>query len=231
MIELYLGSVGSGKSYHALQKGLCKISAIPDRYVVANFPINVRIDDNKYPFWSIIKKIKQWHWNKKVRVEGRRWIYLENEEMTVDKLIEISIEKDFIGKEGNSLLIVDEAGIKFNSRDWNIKSDERKKWIKFFSQCRKFGFDVILVAQDERMVDRQIRAAAEYRVMHRMANRFSFFKLLPFKLFMYVSFWNGGSFRGNLEMSILRKSIANRYDTMQLFDIENIIKSVKGKAS
>lgn len=111
----------------------------------------------------------------------------------------------------------------FNSRDWNIQPSERKKWIKFFSQSRKFGYDCILVAQDERMIDRQIRAAAEYRVMHRLANRFSYFKLLPFKLFFYVAFWSGGTFRGLLSMDFLLPWVANRYDTMRLFDIQKII--------
>jgi len=197
MIELYLGSVGSGKSYHALRRGLEKISCRPARYVVANFPIKCR--------------------NKK---DKERWIFLDNDDLTVDMLIKISLEKGFIGKEGHALLIIDEAGINFNSRDWNIKGEERKKWVKFFSQSRKFGYDVILVAQDERMIDRQIRSCAEYRVFHRLANRFSWFKLLPFKLFFYVSFWCGGNFRGGLQLDVLLPWVARRYDSMRLFDVD-----------
>lgn len=229
MIELYLGSVGSGKTYHAVQRGLYNISGIPDKYTIANFPIKIDFDTRDYKWWQPVRKIRQYLHNKKMEIHKRRWIYLDNDEMTVDKLIEISIKYKFIGKESSALLIIDEAGIKFNSRDWNIKPNERKKWIKFFSQCRKFGYDVVLVAQDERMIDRQIRAAAEYKVMHRMANRFSFFKLLPFKLFFYVYFWNGGNFRGKLELAMLNKKVANRYDTMRLFDVDNIIRSVTGK--
>lgn len=201
MVELYLGSVGSGKSYHALVRGLSKISCWPDRYVVANFPIR---------FSKNVKRAER---------EKQRWLFLEDDQITPEKLIGLSVQKDFIGKEGYALLIIDEAGIKFNSRDWQIKGEERKKWIKFFSQSRKFGYDVILIAQDERMVDRQIRAAAEYRVMHRLANRFSWFKFLPVKMFFYVSFWCGGNFRGRLEIDFLKPWLANRYDTMRLFEV------------
>ena len=202
MIELYLGAVGSGKSYHALRRGIRKVNCLDRNIVVANFPI-------KY------SKRK-----KKGKREKENWLYMD--EFNVDDLIRISIEKKFIGKENFALLIVDEAGIKFNSRDWMIAPAERKKWIKFFSQSRKFGYDVVLVAQDERMIDRQIRAAAEYRVMHRMLNRFSFFKLLPFKVFAYISYWSGGSFRGKMEMDMLLPWIANRYDSMKLFDISEL---------
>lgn len=226
MISMFLGSVGSGKSYHALCKGIGKITGFHDRYCIANFPIDVKKDENVYPWWRIFKKLQQKYHNKKMDNDSKRWVYVENDKLTVEKLIRESIEKGFIGKEGHALLIVDEAGVFFNSRDWNIRPDERKNWIKFFSQSRKFGYDVVLVAQDDRMVDRQIRAAAEYKVFHRKANNFSFFKLLPFTMFFYVSFWNGGNFNGSLECGFLRKGIAKRYDTMSLFSVDKIIASL-----
>ena len=53
------------------------------------------------------------------------------------------------------MIVIDEAQCIFNSRDWNGKGivhsalkkqpDSRMDWIKFFSQHRKFGFNVILI--------------------------------------------------------------------------------------
>lgn len=195
MIELYLGSVGSGKSYHALRRGISKVNAWRNNIVVANFPIFA-----------------------KTKREKENWIYVE--EPTVEYLINLSIDRGFRGKEGYALLIIDEAGIFFNSRDWQIKGQERKEWIKFFSQSRKFGYDIVLIAQDERMIDRQIRSMAEYKVKHLKLRNFTWFKWLPFQFFMYVSFWTGGKFSGTPQIDIFLPWIARKYDTMRLFDIK-----------
>lgn len=194
VIEVYTGTVGSGKSYHALSKGLSRIRSIPDRYVIANFPIKA-----------------------KSRKEKKRWLY--NEEITVSLLIQKSFELGAYGKEGHSLLIIDEAGIEFNSRDWQINGQARKEWIKFFSQSRKFGYDVILVAQDMRMIDRQIRSLAEFEVKHVKANNYWLLKILPITAFFYVSFWSGGRFRGTMDLGILLPWVARKYDTMKMFNM------------
>lgn len=196
MIEIFTGTVGSGKSYHALVRGLNKVNCIPERYVIANFPIKYK--------------------NKK---ERKRWIYTENDYLTVDYLIEQSFKLGLYGNEGKGLIIIDEAGVMFNSRDWQIAGNKRKEWIKFFSQSRKFGYDVIMIAQDMRMIDRQIRALAEFEVKHVKANNYGLFKILPITVFLYVTYWMAGRFKGKLNMGILFPWIANRYDTMKMFDM------------
>lgn len=204
MIELYTGSVGSGKSYHALRRGLVKCNAWTNNVVVANFPIRATS-----------------------KREKENWIYVD--EPCVDYLIELSVDRKFIGREGYALLIIDEAGLFFNSRDWQIKSNERKKWIKFFSQSRKFGYDVVLIAQDERMIDRQIRSMAEYRVKHLKLRYFWYFKWLPLQVFMYVAFWTGGRFNGIPSLDVYLPWVARKYDTMRLFDMGDAIAEVLGK--
>lgn len=67
--------------------------------------------------------------------------------------------------EGEILLVVDECQLIFNTRAWN--DDDRAGWISFLSQHRKIGYEVILVAQNFEMVDKQIRALVEYEVNHR----------------------------------------------------------------
>lgn len=203
MIDLYLGSVGSGKSYHALKEGIEKTKQ-RGGFVVANFPIKPK--------------------NKK---EEERWIYLED--FSPKDLIRLSIERGSFGNEGRALVIVDEAGIKFNSRDWQVNPNERKEWIKFLSQSRKFGYDIILVAQDERMVDRQIRKLAEYNVKHIKLRNYKWMKLLPWQIFAVIRFWNGATFRGQVSFLFFNPFLAKRYDTMKLFDLDKEIREIAEK--
>ncbi len=195
LIEIYTGTVGSGKSYHALCRGLSKVR-IGNKPCIANFPIKA-----------------------KSKREKKNWHYLDNEEITVMKLIELSFAQGAYGKEGHSLLILDEAGIMFNSRDWQVNAYQRKEWIKFFSQSRKFGYDVIMIAQDVRMIDRQIRSLAEYEVRHVKANQYKWLKFIPVTTFFYVSFWSGGRFQGSMELDWLKPWVAKKYDTMKMFSM------------
>lgn len=211
MIEVYTGFVGSGKSYHATKRATTIADApAGKRYVVANFPIKP-----KKKLLAKIPFIKRWvkdHYNKP------RWFYKDNEEMTVDYLIKLSDDMGWYGKESQCLLIIDEAGIVFNSRDWNVKPSERKDWIKFFTQSRKLGYDIVLIVQDIRMIDRQIRSLCEYEVQHKKLNSWFIFQLLPITMFACVSFWNGiRTMRGSLEVCFYTKSVAERYDTLKLF--------------
>lgn len=208
MISIYTGSVGSGKSYHALKMGLQKISCVPDRYVIANFPINYSKNQ------------------KKAEREKRRWLFFEDKDITPDNLIKKSFELDIFGKEGHCLVIIDEAGIFFNARDWQIKGQERAEWIKFFSQSRKFGYDIILVAQDLRMIDRQIRSMADFEVMHKALNKYFWLSFLPFKTFAYVEYWMNTRFKGRVSFDILLPWVARRYDTMRLFKITDELREI-----
>lgn len=211
MIEIYTGFVGSGKSYHATSRGVTIADAPKgSRWVIANFPIKPK--KRLLSSLPIVgKKMKQFN--------NPRWIFKDNSDLTVEWLINTSHEKGWYGKESQCLLIIDEAGILFNSRDWNVKPDERKGWIKFLSQSRKFGYDIVFIVQDTRMMDRQIRSLAEYEVQHKKLNNFYILKFVPVTVFACVSFWNGvRNIRGKLEMCIYSKRVADRYDTMGLFE-------------
>jgi zona occludens toxin (predicted ATPase) len=214
MIEMYTGFVGSGKSYHAVRRGTIIADApAGSRWVIANFPIKKKPTLRSRLPW-VGKNFK-----KQVSDKVPRWIFRDNEDLTVDYLIEQSHKLGFYGKESQCLLLIDEAGILFNSRDWNVKPDERKAWIKFLSQSRKFGYDVVFIVQDARMLDRQIRSLAEYEVQHKKMNNWALFKLFPTTVFACVKFWNGmKGVRGTLEMCVYSKGVADRYDTMALFE-------------
>lgn len=201
MIEIYVGAPGSGKSYHALRRGLTKVNARTRNVVVANF--------------DIIKRTKR---------EKENWIFLE--EFEPEDLIKLSFERKFYGIEGFALLIIDEAGVWFNSRDWMVNPGRRKEWIKFFSQSRKFGYDVVLITQDVRMLDRQIRNCSEYVVKHVKLRNYIWLKWLPLPMFCYVSFWQGGAFRGTPQVDVFLPWVARRYDSMKLFKVTDEVRKL-----
>lgn len=70
----------------------------------------------------------------------------------------------------NGLLVLDECGTWFNSRNWNDKT--RKPVNDWFLHARKLGWDVILIIQNVEMLDSQARAAiAEHTVFCRRTDR------------------------------------------------------------
>lgn len=200
-MTLYSGFVGSGKSYHATAEAVAFAEAIKGNgWVVANFPIKPK---------------------KRRFFKGRktRWIFKDNFELSPGYLVNKSLEMGWDKKENSCLLIFDEAAILFNARDW-AKNNDRMEWVKFFTQSRKFGYDIIFISQDQRMLDRQIRNLCEYETTHRKLNNWSFFKFLPFSVFVCVSYWNGTNARyskGRLKLCVYRKRVAERYDTKALF--------------
>ena len=162
MIKIYTGTPGSGKSLHAIQKVLAYLRE--GRQVIANFPL-------KYD------QLKKKHRNGK-------YFYVPNEDITIDYLYQFNnIYHQELG-ESQTLLIIDEASVKFNCRTSNDR--DRLKFCTFFAQHRKFGFEVVLISQNMRQIDRQIRDLIEIEVVHRKLNNYSIFRILPFSYFVSV---------------------------------------------
>lgn len=214
MITLYTGPVGCGKSYHAVELVLEWLSK--GQRVIANFPLR-----------SPERYLSKWH--------KRRWESMLSrfefcDEITVPYLIAKSVEWEIMGKESACVVIIDEAGIMFNSRDWQVERGNRMKWIKWLSQSRKFGYDLIFVCQSDRMIDRQIRGLVEYEVKHLVANHsfmFRWLSLFRVKLFMYVYRWYQTKLKANLRLSVLKRSVANRYDTMRTFNLDELVTEIE----
>lgn len=222
-IELYTGFPGAGKSYAATKEGVTvSDSVFNKKYVIANFPIK--------------DKKKLLHFTKKKEEDKyieSRWIYKENEELTVRFLVEKSKEMDWIGKEGSCLVLFDEASMPFNSRDWN--APDRRDWIKFLSQHRKFGYDFIMITQDANMLDKQIRALAEYETVFRRLNSnvmFSWLSIFRITLFAGIKYWNGMKYtRGSMRIYKYSKSVGDRYDTSNLFNYEDDMEGLEDEMS
>ena len=141
-IYLYTGVPGSGKSMHVQNEILWQ--SVRKAPAVLNFEI-------RRPPW----------------VRGEEWPVYRFDEVSPEHLIAISREtfKNRCVKEDDILLVIDEAQLFFNSRNWQQKN--RDKWIKFFTQHRKYGYKVVIITQFDKMLDKQIRSLVETRVEHR----------------------------------------------------------------
>ena len=148
MIFLYSGTPGSGKSLHTAKIILDDLRrGIP---VICNFEINKDIVKHGY----------------------ENFTYCETYSLCPERLVQFS-QEHFANKrikEDSITLIIDEAQMLFNPRDWNAK--DRLQWLKFFQVHRHYGYSIILVAQNDMMLDKQIRAVIEYEQIHRKINNY-----------------------------------------------------------
>lgn len=203
MITLYSGTPGSGKSLDIARTIYDKLRYKKDSIIICNFEINT-------------KKIKN--------CKGH-FIYVDNENLTPERLQNFSRRwsKHFKRrpKEGQFLLIIDECQLLFNAREWNVKG--RSEWLSFFTQHRKYGYNVILVAQFDRMIDRQVRSLIEYEDIHRkVVNAGKIGTLLkPFfgkrQLFVSVHMWYPLQQRLGAEFFTGHSKYYRIYDTFGTF--------------
>jgi zona occludens toxin len=186
-VTMYTGTPGAGKSYHGLSEGLMWAER---KWVVANFQITN---------------------------PPSNWLYVPDDEMTVPLLVAISRElsRRKVKGEAQILLVMDECGRVLNSRDFAHK--DRMAWVTFFSQHRKLMYEVVLIIQNDRMLDRQVRSMVEYEVRHLAMNKWFPFSLLPVKVFLCVNRWYQTKFAGKPRLLMLIPWRANRYDHMALF--------------
>lgn len=196
MIELYSGTPGSGKSLRAAYKMINWLNR--GKTVIANFPID----------YCYFKK------------PVGKFYFRENDRLTVKLLKAYAKKKHVLGKEHQTLLIIDECASMFNCRCWDDKA--RAKWILFFQQHRKLGYDVILISQQDRLLDRQIRSFIEIEWKHRALRHyktFGFLLSLVFGgLFVAVEYWYGPKLRCGSEMFLLNRKKAKIYDTFKIFE-------------
>ena len=120
-------------------------------------------------------------------------------------------------KEGQIVLYLDECQLLFNARTWNERG--RSDWLKFFTNHRHFGFDIVLAAQFDKMIDRQVRALFEHEVMHRKVNNMGvkglFFRVLFLSptLFLKISYYYPTHDKLHVEFFRYSKKWASIYDS------------------
>ena len=194
LIYLYSGTPGSGKSLHSIKD--IKFKLTHGGNVICNFPF-------------AIDKLG-------AKMNGK-YVYKDNKELTVDFLKEFAYKNHVKGKESQTLIVIDECQSLFNPRDF-ARSD-RRNFNDFFSLHRHLGYNVILITQNDRLIDRQIRCLIEYQVKHRKINNFKTIgKLLPVKVFACISYWYGVNEKLDCEFLIYSKKLSMFYDSYALFD-------------
>lgn len=200
MVSLYSGTPGSGKSLHVAKE-------IRDRFilgkpVIANFPVNL------------------------MKYKRADFTYCPNDEITPEYLINYS-ERYFSKhrfKEGAILLVIDECQLIFNAREW--QQSGRAQWLSFFTQHRKYGYNIVLIAQFDRMIDRQIRSLIEYEFIHRKASNYGvggmIFSLASGgNLFIAVQMWYPLKARIGSEFFHARKKYYSLYDSYSTFGADS----------
>lgn len=204
-ISLYSGTPGSYKSYHATEDIIKWL--MRGKNVIANFPV----DAKKY--------------NSKRKLG--KFIFLTNTELTVSFLLDFAKANHSPGLKPQTLVVIDEASIMFNARQFDRK--DRMEWVNFFANHRHFNFDVILIAQNDRMLDRQIRGLLEYDIKHRELRNWNLAMALVSiacrVLFHCVEYWYPCKIKTSTQLKRFNKKIADCYDTMALFNFTDDKKS------
>ena len=166
MIWFYTGVPGSGKSYHAakeiykyIQKG---------KNIIGNMEINtdnIPQLNNKPKGCYLYVSNKEWlnnsilemkidrHGATRLKEPDDIYSYIQGLKGYAFNFHERDKQGKF--KLHQTLLILDECQELYNSRSWNRK--DRLAWCAFYRLHRKLGYDVILISQDDKCIDKQIR--------------------------------------------------------------------------
>lgn len=123
-------------------------------------------------------------------------------------------------KERQTLFIIDECGMLFNPRAW--KDTDRMEWLGFFAQHRKLGFEVLLISQMDKQLDKQILGQIEEEHKHRAVKNYKWFgKLLDLimgGLFVDVTYWYPCRLKIGSSFVMFNARKAKIYDTFKIFE-------------
>jgi len=227
MIEIMQGSPGSGKSAAAVARALLHIRK--GGVVAANFSLVDGWSDvlaNRH-IWSFFSDdfrytLSSSYWQRFYQigsVASIRQICPRSESVGV-------YEDNGKYMEGNGLLIIDEAQLVFNSRNW--QKSTAMEWIEFFTQHRKLGWNVLLISHSIEMIDSQIRPLAEYESRFRNLQKVKLpvigVPMSPIPLFLvirrYAGLGAGASMVADRDLYPLPLWAAQLYDSLAVFSFE-----------
>lgn len=203
-VKAYLGVPGSGKSLHVMDD-IYWYSKNRDALILTNFELLpprgskasfALLPSGELAAKDVLDAVRTWTEN------GHR-----------------------VKREGQILVIIDEAQIPFNNREW--QKSGRQEWIRLFIQHRKMGMNFVLVVQSLAMLDKQIQAVVETTAHHMRVNTYGWFGRLvtllalgkPICMCVYRLPFYGSSKAGIIgrEVVVGRKRLYRMYDTHALF--------------
>jgi zona occludens toxin len=225
MIYFYSGTPGSGKSLQVAKDIVKKLRS--KQNVIANIDIN-----REY--------IEKGLFGRK-RKTGR-FFYVRNKYLTPDFLYQYAMKYHVKGREGQTLLVIDEAQMVFSPTVVKLKCQEfgnreyRVQWLDFFTQHRHLGYNIIIISQFDRLIDAQVRCLFEYNIIHRKVNNFKVgwvLSLFKISCFCAVHYWYGVNQRCGAEWYFYNKSYSKVYDSYKKFDEikQKATKQIEGKVS
>jgi hypothetical protein len=146
-------------------------------------------------------------------------------------------------REGRGVMVLDEAHNWLNARTWDADESgettsraqavqKRQNVNRLFSQHRKLGWHMYLIAQDESDIDKQVRNKFEYHTHLKNMKRWRPYgiPLFPFNYFIEITTWHDArQTRLGVRTYFLDKKVANLFDTMATshglsYDDANIIR-------
>lgn len=225
LITIIQGALGSGKSAVGLVRGLrhlqfgglfvCNYNLVDGwHYKLADMDLRVRLG-----FRDRDKLAHSYH-DRCFKAGKASGLY-----ELAEKIPELVTGYMKTQREGHALLVIDEAQLYFNSRDWQ----KNKDFIQFFSQSRKLKYDIVLIAHDIEMIDKQIRAFLAYEERFRNMKDLKM-PLLPFRFpvngFLEVQYYAGrGAGKGarhSWKVNFFDKKMYQLYDTFELFAFDEL---------
>jgi hypothetical protein len=160
------GKLGSGKSLAAIHR--------IKEYLIKGSKVATNLDLNLHKLLGEQSK--------------KCCVFRVPDQPTVEDFHAIGKGNESYDESKNGLLVLDECGTWFNSRNWNDST--RKAVIDWLLHARKLGWDIIFIVQDISIVDKQARLAlCEHLVICRRADKFfripfleTLFKITTFKM-------------------------------------------------
>jgi len=236
MIYFYSGTPGSGKSLN-VAKDIYQKLVYRKQNVITNMQINFDYIRTNH-FIVFLNKTLGTKFNP-IKKTGKLY-YVSFDKLTVDFLYKYAMKFHQVGKEGQTLLILDEAQIKFSPNSVKLHTQQdpyfRYKWLDFFTQHRHLGYNIILTSQFDRLIDPQIRCLFEYNHIHRKVNNFGvgwLFSLLGISLFICVQYWYGVQVKTGVSFFTYSKKYSKIYNSYKRFSElqKGVDKDVKKIAS
>lgn len=182
-ISLVTGPLGSGKSFYGVRKAVDGVES--GKVVVTNFRMT--------PDWTdkvANRHVVRWLIPGRRRKLKDRWRRSTMVVSDIDTLCRIRLEGE---GEGRGVAIIDEAHRFMNARTW--KDEDRLQIIEWFTLSRKLGWDVYLICQDEKNIDRQVRDLFEYHIKLRNLKKMKFLGIpvSPINVFLAIWQWHAAA--------------------------------------
>lgn len=200
MIEVFEGRLGGGKSYHAVKRAfdwLCEGGT-----VCTNISLN----------WSAVCDL----------AKRRRGLLLESS--ALHRLTNAELPNFHRRTPGGTpdcpvLVIIDEAQLVWNSRDYRKTDETQREMLSFLTQSRKACTDIIFITQDARNIDSQFLRLIQYVWRFRDMKRFKILGIpWPFNQFLSACFDYDGSTLLKKKLEAKDLAIFDLYDTNELLE-------------